>query len=130
MSIFDQIKADREAGSGRDWKWHARDPKTGFLSRQMRWLDVGAWLSFASAPAFTVASDDNAEENHSEAQANMSRIARVPQLERIALAAEAVANELEGLASNAAHAAKTDERWASEAERLFNRVAIFREACK
>lgn len=95
MSIFDQIKADREAGSGRDWKWHAKDPETGFLSRQMRWLDVGAWVSFASAPAFTVASDDGEEDNHSEAQANMSRIARVPQLERIALAAEELLNSIE-----------------------------------
>ena len=89
MSLIDDIRKDREAGSGRDWKWTSKDPETGFLSQQMRWLDVGGWYAFASAPAFTVADDDGEEDYHAEAKANLDRIARVPQMEAALLDAHA-----------------------------------------
>jgi len=84
--LIERIKMDRKAGSGRNWTLTHRDPSTGFLSEDQRFLNAGAWFAFAKMPKFTVASDDGEKDHHAEADANARRIARVPDMEALILA--------------------------------------------
>lgn len=106
-SIFDQIKADREAGTPGDWSaipMHISEDEP-YVEAQEGWRIANA------------SSDVNAR-----------RIARVPQLERIALAAEGFAalaeDMMEDLVKHGGYTFEDDFKAELDA------LTAFREACK
>ena len=88
MSIFDDIRRDREAGTPGPWghreHW-ADDDEREVYGRADETPPFGEWSAIATVSAY----DDT--EYGDKAEANARRIARVPELERIALDAEELA---------------------------------------
>ncbi len=83
MIIFDQIKADREAGTQGD-----------FSATKM--VRVGHWVeSYVSRGSETIAALSTTTPLGEQMEADARRIARVPQLEAAILALEAVLGELD-----------------------------------
>ncbi|MDC0657078.1 hypothetical protein N6L27_03615 [Leisingera sp. SS27] len=140
MSIFDQIKADREAGTPGLWVneviygWGdtpcirvdgMEEPFINFIrpkSYHPEYVTTadGSWVlseSRAREAGNYVPTKEHREQVAAAQDADARRIARVPQLERIALAAEELAKACE-------------DRGGLSAERQGEALAAFREACK
>jgi len=98
--LIERIKMDRKAGSGQNWTLTHRDPSTGFLSEDQRFLNAGAWFAFAKMPKFTVTSYDGEKNHHAEADANARRIARIPEMEALILADAKVIEAAKKLATS------------------------------
>ena len=107
---FEQLKADMEAGTQGDWV------KDSGESLKVR--------NGSGSIAMIMQTHLNGRRTSQEVSANARRIARVPQLERIALAAEA-------LAEAALKYQRADfETVISASDKLTNRLAAYREATK
>lgn len=80
MSIIDDIKADREAGTGGDW----RRARVGHNTISETSVEGDRFVCTAGGYS------DGHPDTHLENEANARRIARVPKLEAIVLAADKV----------------------------------------
>lgn len=125
--IFEQIKADREAGTPGDWGYQNAPFTSENAIGDEFWIygPETAWgrNSFAELRYGC----EEAQED-GDLEANARRIARVPKLEKIALEAEQMRIDLLIASNNIADAAKTDPRWSGVAAILRARLAKFDEA--
>jgi hypothetical protein len=124
MTIFDQIKADREAGTDGDWSSPDKYPSE--VEAPCGQTIASCWHEHAVGRTVTL--EDVYPCSLSESNANASRIARVPQLERIALAAEEMANSLSTLRDEVRMRGGLPRYEAGQA--ADKAIAAFREACK
>ena len=104
---YEQLKADTEAGTQGDWV------KDSGESLKVR--------NGSGSIAMIMQTHLNGRRTSQEVSANARRIARVPQLERIALAAEALANTCDDVFDN------IDAVGTSE---FYTALAAYREATK
>jgi len=94
MSIFDDIKSDLENGTPGPWRWRDEDNISlsnvfsAECSQNYGFLD---WTTSIDGPNFRFPTMDSTQV---DPQANARRIARLPDLERIALAAKELAETL------------------------------------
>jgi len=109
MTIFDDIKRDREAGTPGDWD------KSG--SHRME-TEFGVYADSGRSICSTGGYYDGLDQTHGQNVSNARRIARVPQLEAIALAAEELAEVAERLANH------------NYDEAVFDAIQKLWEACK
>ncbi|MFV1798209.1 hypothetical protein [Phaeobacter sp. Ay1a-4a] len=92
MSIFEHIKSDREAGTRTPWRMSTVKTSCGVCHK------IGPFKYNNGKETDACVYEDypwTTPSKMSEPEANARRIARVPQLERIALAAEALLNSIE-----------------------------------
>jgi L-alanine-DL-glutamate epimerase-like enolase superfamily enzyme len=87
MSIFDQIKADRETGTDGPWRIHDCE--------SMGERCINFYQEIWNDDTDILVTTEVTRAHNDGGAANMRRIARVPQLERIALAAEALLDSIE-----------------------------------
>ena len=118
---YEQLKADMEAGTQGDWcapsKYPSEIENTQGLTVASCWHEHAVDKEITLVGILPCTLD--------ESRANASRIARVPQLERIALAAEALADAV----NNIRRAVNTV--WALEArDKAITALAEYREATK
>jgi hypothetical protein len=97
MTLITDIRKDREVGSGGAWEWRVDTDNIRALMTGGR--IAAGWIAFAHDPENTVGDADGEEDHRQEAEANMARIARVPEMEAALLAADELAQAIEDLIS-------------------------------
>lgn len=120
-NIFDQIKADREAGTDGPWRIHDCE--------SMGERCINFYQEIWNDDTDILVTTEVTRAHNDGGAANMRRIARVPQLERIALAAEEL-SRLVDLVNGSFGGGRVITFSDSDVEEFGAVLAEFREACK